>query len=98
MCHFFQMLSNDGLGAKAYRYDRNLAADRSSSENDVAQEELTSEISSATATVKPPTTTLNDIFISVKTTKNYHRKRLPIILKTWFQLAKKQVSVLFYNF
>lgn len=34
--------------------------------------------------------TLDDIFISVKTTKNYEDTRLPIILKTWFQLAKEQ--------
>ncbi|XP_022910063.1 fringe glycosyltransferase isoform X2 [Onthophagus taurus] len=52
--------------------------------------EITSEISSATATMRPPATVLDDVFISVKTTKLYHRQRLPIILKTWFQLAKKQ--------
>lgn len=38
--------------------------------------------------------TLDDIFISVKTTKHYQYSRLPIILKTWFQLAKKQVNTL----
>lgn len=37
--------------------------------------------------------TLNDIFISVKTTKHYQYTRLPIILKTWFQLAKEQVRI-----
>lgn len=52
--------------------------------------EATSEIPSVTATMRPPTTKLNDVFISVKTTKLYHRQRLPIILKTWFQLAKAQ--------
>lgn len=44
-----------------------------------------------TGTPKPPTTELNDIFISVKTTKNYHDSRLALIIKTWFQLAKEQV-------
>ncbi|XP_063377907.1 fringe glycosyltransferase isoform X1 [Cydia fagiglandana] len=34
--------------------------------------------------------TLDDLFISVKTTKYYENTRLPIILKTWFQLAKNQ--------
>ncbi|KAJ8722877.1 hypothetical protein PYW07_004057 [Mythimna separata] len=34
--------------------------------------------------------TLDDIFISVKTSKHYQDTRLPIILKTWFQLAKDQ--------
>lgn len=47
-------------------------------------------MTAATATSKPPTTTLQDIFVSVKTTRSYHRWRLPVILKTWFQLAKDQ--------
>ncbi|KAL1491921.1 hypothetical protein ABEB36_012441 [Hypothenemus hampei] len=51
---------------------------------------VSTEQTSATATIKPPATTLDDVFISVKTTRNYHNSRLPIILKTWFQLAKKQ--------
>nr|CAI5817732.1 unnamed protein product [Callosobruchus analis] len=76
---------------ESYRFDRNLAEDRSPHENEIIPESVTSEIPTATATIKPPTTTLDDVFISVKTTKNYHRKRLPIILKTWFQLARKQV-------
>lgn len=48
------------------------------------------DVSLATATEKPPSTDLNDVFISVKTTKHFHQERLPIILKTWFQLAKEQ--------
>ena len=47
---------------------------------------------SVTGTPKPPTTELDDIFISVKTTKSYHDSRLALIVKTWFQLAKDQVS------
>lgn len=47
-----------------------------------------------TATPQPPTTELDDIFISVKTTKNYHDTRLALIIKTWFQLARDQVSLL----
>lgn len=43
----------------------------------------------ATATAKP-STTLDDIFISVKTTKNFHKSRLDLVLKTWFTLARKQ--------
>lgn len=58
------------------------------------QNEYTSEIYSATATMKPPTTVLDDVFVSVKTTKHYHSQRLPIILKTWFQLAKAQVNII----
>lgn len=47
---------------------------------------------SVTATPKPTTISLNDIFISVKTTKLYHDTRLDLIIKTWFQLATDQVS------
>ncbi|XP_055373299.1 fringe glycosyltransferase [Condylostylus longicornis] len=43
-----------------------------------------------TGTPKPSITQLDDIFISVKTTKNYHDNRLALIIKTWFQLAKDQ--------
>lgn len=45
----------------------------------------------ATATAKP-TTSLDDIFISVKTTKKFHKERLEILLRTWFKLAPRQVS------
>ncbi|CAG9865557.1 unnamed protein product [Phyllotreta striolata] len=81
---------NEEVRSDKFHYrERSLTEDRSQTEMEVPLE-LTSEFATATATVKPPTTTLDDIFISVKTTKNYHRKRLPIILKTWFQLARKQ--------
>lgn len=42
-------------------------------------------------TPTPRTTDLDDIFISVKTTKDYHASRLNIIVNTWFQLSKDQV-------
>ena len=32
----------------------------------------------------------HDIFISVKTTKKFHRSRLDVILDTWFQLAPRE--------
>ncbi|XP_078046871.1 fringe glycosyltransferase [Augochlora pura] len=44
----------------------------------------------ATATMAPPSTNLDDVFISVKTTKHYHHSRLPVIINTWFQFAKDQ--------
>jgi len=31
-----------------------------------------------------------DVFIAVKTTKKFHKSRLDVILKTWFQLVKQQ--------
>lgn len=45
-----------------------------------------------TVTPKPPIVELNDLFISVKTTKANHNNRLDIILKTWFQMAVEQVK------
>ncbi|XP_012282368.1 fringe glycosyltransferase isoform X2 [Orussus abietinus] len=44
----------------------------------------------APATVAPFATDLDDVFISVKTTHRYHRSRLPVVIATWFQLARKQ--------
>ena len=35
---------------------------------------------------------LNDLFISVKTTKKYHHPRLVILLETWVSLVKSQVN------
>ncbi|XP_073943525.1 fringe glycosyltransferase-like isoform X2 [Choristoneura fumiferana] len=35
--------------------------------------------------------TLDDIFIGVKTTRHYEQTRLPLIMQTWYQLAKKQI-------
>ncbi|KZC14509.1 Fringe glycosyltransferase, partial [Dufourea novaeangliae] len=60
-----------------------------------ASRKLISEESSvtpaiATATMAPPSTNLDDVFISVKTTKHYHHSRLPAIISTWFQFAKDQ--------
>lgn len=57
---------------------------------------------SVTGTPKPPTTELDDLLISVKTTKGYHDTRLEMIIKTWYQLAKEQVGIrprsLFFTF
>ena len=40
----------------------------------------------------PAGITLDDVFISVKTTKQFHESRLDVIVKTWFTMAPKQVS------
>lgn len=38
------------------------------------------------------TLTMDDVHISVKTSKKFHRQRLDVILQTWFTQAKGQVS------
>lgn len=53
-----------------------------------------SEESPVTPSVMAPfATNLDDMFISVKTTKHYHHSRLPAIVDTWFQFARNQVSL-----
>lgn len=37
-------------------------------------------------------TQLKDVFISVKTTSKYHGPRVKLLLKTWYLLAREQVS------
>ena len=41
--------------------------------------------------------TLDDVFISVKTTKKYHYPRVIIQLETWVSLVKSQVSILYWR-
>lgn len=38
---------------------------------------------------------LDDIFLSVKTTRIFHQSRLEVILNTWFRLARNQVRARF---
>lgn len=61
-------------------------------ENSVFFEGVLSKTTTTTTTIKPHTT-LDDIFISVKTTKNFHASRLDVIIKTWFTLAREQVYI-----
>ncbi|XP_019869547.2 fringe glycosyltransferase isoform X1 [Aethina tumida] len=87
----YQALSRGRIAIGTRQQNNVVIQEKRHIDRNLAQETgFTSEISSATATTKPPSTTLNDVFISVKTTKYYHAHRLPIILKTWFQLAKNQ--------
>lgn len=53
---------------------------------------LSTVTSTTTTTTVKPHTTLDDVFISVKTTKNFHATRLDVIIKTWFTLAREQVN------
>lgn len=45
-----------------------------------------------TVTPKPTSIQLDDIFLAIKTTQTNHAKRLSIIAKTWFQMAREQVK------
>ena len=40
------------------------------------------------AVLEPPETSLSDIFISVKTSKKFHKSRLGVVLTTWFNQAR----------
>ena len=40
------------------------------------------------AVLEPPETSLSDIFISVKTSKKFHKSRLSAVLATWFNQAR----------
>lgn len=71
----------DGVGADADVRDSNRSADQGAA------------ASAGTAPEEPqrsPTTRLEDVFFSVKTTRTFHRTRLDVILKTWFVLAREQ--------
>lgn len=86
--HNSQPLTNDLLGING-----NLTPNRLETLNEVTSN-LPNDgmvIDAGTVTPKPTTIQLNDIFLAVKTTQTNHAKRLSIIAKTWFQMAREQV-------
>ena len=70
---------------------RNVLVEVPASRRMMISEESSVTPAIATATMALFTTNLDDVFISVKTTKHYHHSRLPAIISTWFQFAKDQV-------
>ncbi|XP_037801570.1 fringe glycosyltransferase-like isoform X2 [Penaeus monodon] len=77
----------EGEGQTGTRAEDLLAADGGDDEEERRKGLLNALVATATA---KPTTSLDDIFISVKTTKIFHKERLEIILRTWFKLAPHQ--------
>ena len=59
---------------------------------EIQQQQQSITLPIPTATMAPYSTELDDVFISVKTTRQFHYTRLPDIINTWFQHAKNQVS------
>ena len=51
---------------------------------------LRKPLSSSSAMPLTSPTRLSDVFISVKTSHKFHKSRLPVLLKTWFQLARDE--------
>ena len=47
--------------------------------------------SSSLSSTPPPQTEQEDLFISLKTSKQFHESRLAVVIKTWFQLARDQI-------
>ena len=39
-----------------------------------------------------PSLSLDDVFVSVKTSQKFHQKRLKVILDTWFNIAPHKVK------
>ncbi|KAL1442518.1 hypothetical protein MTO96_030739, partial [Rhipicephalus appendiculatus] len=71
----------DSVGADADVRDSNRSADQGAAVSGGAAPE---------GPQRSPTTRLEDVFFSVKTTRTFHRTRLDVILKTWFVLAREQ--------
>ena len=81
-------------GSEQKSHDAKVTSRTGATDANIAQNSYNNIIALASRTSKPAGTLLSDLFISVKTTRNYHKWRLPVILKTWFQLAKDQVRVI----
>lgn len=70
----------------------NTSQRKGSQSNNFDDDAIVRKIVNRTLQKKPSELTLDDIFIGVKTTRRYHKSRLDILVKTWFQNAKHQVS------
>jgi len=80
-------------GSEQKSHDDKVTSRTGATDTNIAQNSYNNVVV-ASRTSKPAGTRLSDVFISVKTTRNYHKWRLPVILKTWFQLAKDQVRII----
>jgi hypothetical protein len=65
----------------------------SSSESELLSSRTLSGVSSRSTSRRflPPRTEQEDIFISVKTSRQFHESRLEVVVKTWFQLGREQI-------
>ena len=54
----------------------------------LTQSILLTKLARNNAVLEPPETSLSDIFISVKTSKKFHKSRLSVVLATWFNQAR----------
>ena len=54
----------------------------------LTQSILLTKLARNNAVLEPPETSLSDIFISVKTSKKFHKSRLAVVLATWFNQAR----------
>ncbi|GAB6029227.1 hypothetical protein CHUAL_004995 [Chamberlinius hualienensis] len=78
--HHKLSLSNELRTDQLYNKQSSVLTTMSSEEMDMARPNVNSN----------SLTRLDDIFISVKTTKKFHKNRVDVILKTWFNSAKDQ--------
>lgn len=78
------------LNRRKDRYEKNLLLLKGTAEDvegDAVDDESPQRSGSSSGFHR---TRLGDVFISVKTTKNFHKSRLDVILKTWFVAAGDQ--------
>ena len=51
----------------------------------------TQDFSSAVPSARTPITTINDVTITIKSTKRFHNNRVNLLLKTWMKKVLNQV-------
>ena len=51
----------------------------------------TQDFSSAVPSARTPITTINDVTITIKSTKRFHNNRVNLLLKTWMKKILNQV-------
>ena len=78
-----ELLQNGTQGSNSTKYQHG---------DQTVQNEAIKIVHKAIEYEKKRNSTLDDVFISVKTTKKFHESRVSLQLETWFNLAREQVS------
>lgn len=100
-CLLFQVLDAPKSRGDLLGFHRNLTPTQLPWLNEVTTKLFDTSrmtIDAGTVTPKPTTIQLDDVFLAVKTTQTNQAKRLNIIAKTWFQMAREQVILVRFHF
>ena len=90
--NYFQKFAKKISGLTNLKHDVNITNLESMAPN-MSYENIdkTQDFSSAVPSARTPITTINDVTITIKSTKRFHNNRVNLLLKTWMKKVLNQV-------